>query len=67
MKKDNHVDDYDGDDDGDLASIHVAEQKLKVMGVDILSQHISDINMSGQFLGQMQECRLKKCQEARSF
>ena len=55
MKKDNHVDDYDGDDDGDLASIHVAEQKLKVVGVNILSQHISDINRSCQFLGQMQE------------
>ena len=52
MMKDNHVYDYDGDDDGDLASIHVAEQKLKVVGVDILSQNISDINMSGQFLGQ---------------
>ena len=45
MNKDNHVDDYDGDDDGDLASIHVAEQKLKVVGIDILSQHISDISI----------------------
>ena len=45
MNKDNHPDDYDGDDVGDLASIHVAEQKLKVVGVDILSQHISDINI----------------------
>ena len=44
MKNDNHVYDYDGD--GDLASIHVAEQKLKVVGVDILSQHISDFNRS---------------------
>ena len=48
MMKDNHVYDYDGDDDDDLASIHVAEQKLKVVGVDILSQHIR----SWQFLGQ---------------
>ena len=46
MKKDNYVYDYDGDDDDDLASIHVAEQKLKVVGVDILSQHISDFNRS---------------------
>ena len=53
MMKDNHVYDYDGDDDDDLASIHVAEQKLKVVGVDILSQHISDFNRScWQFLGQ---------------
>ena len=46
MKKDNHVYDYDGDDDDDLASIHVAEQKLKVVGVDILNHHISDFNRS---------------------
>ena len=60
MKKDNHVDDYNGDDNGDLASIHVAEQKLKVVGIDILSQHISDINIKLSLVSQLSHTAIRK-------